>query len=325
MTEAAEIWISVLAGVLVCGLSAVAIHVLRSRLVSVLNRVQPELRAVALLFILVAPLLFGGVTSIVVAFSAHGILVDLVPHHCHVSVANCVAHEPTASTATLTALGCGLAAAVMIWIGLSFASRCRQSVGASRILAALSEPHTHRNMRLLRTDTVVALVTGLIRSRVYVSRGLCERLELDETELVALHERAHGRRFDNLSRFIAATFAVGQLRRTAQSLRGELALAQEQACDRITARRFGAIRTAETLIKVERLRAAHGAAVHCGSAYVDAPIARRVRALVAPDFLSNRRSYVVLSMILIGCIGAVFLGAEPLHHEIESALIHIEH
>ena len=327
MMAYADIWIAILAGAIVCTLTGTAVRFARVWLIAQLRRVAPSLRAVALIGIVIAPLVLGVFATVFITVSSHGALIDLVRHHCHVTTAGCVAHTPAMSTGVLMALGGGLVAGLCLWIGLSVLDHGRKSADSLRLLKAASHRDHNRKLYILETDAVVALASGLLRPRLFLSRGLCQRLDREEREIVRLHEQAHGRRFDNLTRLVAAAFAIGHLPRTARLLRGELVLAQEQACDRAAARRFGAIRTAETLLKVERLQLSRNGAPPSpcfGAAYVDAPVAARVRALVAPDFEPVRASAAALLGWAAICLATIMLGAEPLHHKIETLILFLQ-
>ncbi|MFP3942558.1 MAG: M56 family metallopeptidase [Alphaproteobacteria bacterium] len=320
MSGFADISIAALSGLVVAVLAGFAVRGTESALVRSLRRVQPGLRACTLLALLVAPLMLGIFAAALIAVSTHGTAIDLVPHHCHVTGPDCVAHDPAAPTVALIALGGGLMAAVAVWTGFSLLDHGLRTGDALRMLTAASDRQEQSSVRILRTDAIVALASGILRPRLFLSRGLCDRLEREETDIVLRHEQAHVRRFDNLARLFGAAFAVGHWPRTAAILREELALAQEQACDRVTARRHGALRAAETLVKVERMRGNAAFGTCCGAAYADVPIAARVQALVAPDFVSTGRSSAVILSAALACLGSIALGAEPLHHEIETVV-----
>ncbi|MFW6027392.1 MAG: M56 family metallopeptidase [bacterium] len=317
MSGFADICIAALAGLAVALAAGATVGWAEKPLVRALRLVQPDLRAAAQLALLAAPLGLGVFTAVLIALSPHGMAFDLVPHHCHVTGPDCVAHEPASPTAALSALGGGLMAAIALWIVFSLLDACQRAGAALRLLMVASDPGGAGPARILRTDAVIALAAGFFRSRLFLSRGLCDRLDARERDIVLAHEEAHGRRFDNLARLIGAVFALGHWPRTALVLRGELALAQEQSCDREAARHYGVLRAAETLVKVERLKG-EGPRSSFAAAYVDAPVAARVRALLEPDFAATGRSSAAILLTVLACLAGVVLAAEPLHHEIET-------
>lgn len=324
MSGLADIWIAVLSGALFCILVGLAIASVRGPLIVWLRKVQPELRATVLLALLGTPLIAALAIATLIALSSHGTAIDLVPHHCHASANDCVPHSPAVSTLALSVTAGGVLTAGSLWMASTLGVGIARTSRGVRLLRRASGPRSGATEHVLDTDALVALASGLIRSRLFLSRGLLARLDAREVDIVRVHEKAHARRFDNLQRLLAPVFALGHLPTSVRALRGELVLAQEQACDRAAADCFGAVETAETLLKVERLRGGLPARPCWGAAFVDAPVTARVKALVAPDFAPARRSVAWFGSSLLAAAAGVLIAAEPLHHEIETLILALQ-
>lgn len=321
MSGLADIWIAILSGALVCAATGLAMAAIRTPLIARLRKVQPALRATILLVVITAPLAMALATATLIALSSHGTAIDLVPHHCHVSAADCVPHAPATPTPVLSLFAGGLLTAVLIWVSLMVGAGFVRTARSLRLLRQASERHGGAAERVLGTDSPVALASGLLRSQLFLSRGLLLHLDASELAIVRAHEESHARRFDNLTRLLASALSLGHTRGSVRALRQELVLAQEQACDRIAADRFGAIETAETLLKVERLMDTWSAETCRGAAFVDAPVTARVKALVVPNFAPLKRNAAWFAATLLAASTGIFLVAEPLHHEVETLIL----
>lgn len=135
----------------------------------------------------------------------------------------------------------GLAIASLV---LGFRSGWRQIAVSRRYLKAL--PMSDRALevdgtscRLIESPTPQAFCAGLLRPRIYISRGATEELRRDELRAVVSHELHHVRRRDPLRLLLARSLADGLffiplLRRSSEryAVLGELA-ADEAAVGRI--------------------------------------------------------------------------------------------
>lgn len=320
MSGLAELWIAMLAGLVVFAASGAGLAVTHRIVIIHARRLPPNVRAAAMFGLLVAPLVLASVTVAVTTLSTHASFFDIVGHHCHETTASCTAHAPASSSALLMAIGAGLLTGAALWIGLTLLDSFLRASDQWRLLRAAST--REGDTFVLTTDDVVAVSGGIFKPAPFVSRGLRQHLSDLQYAIVRAHEAAHGERGDNLVRIIAAAFSVGHWPGAARALQAELALAQEQACDRAAARAFGAIETAETLLAVEKLQRSMRAPPACYCpAYLDTAIEARTRALLSPSFMPSQRAVVTVFAATLIALLITTVSAEPLHHEIETLIL----
>lgn len=324
MIDLVEVWIAILGGAAVSVVAGLAAAVLTPFVMPVLRRVRPGLRAGVLSLALVAPLLAGLGTALIIAFSSHALPLDLIRHHCHAELASCAAHAQPEGGVVLTMLGAGCLGAVLVWLALSAFDLAAQSRRSFKLLEMTSRQDV-AGSHILETDRVVALSAGLLRPRAFISEGLRQRLGGTGTEIVLSHERAHMARRDAFVRVLTRVFSIGHLPASQRRLSAELELAQEQLCDGVAARRHGEIAVAETLLAVARLKQAFDTPTPpvC-VAFGKSDIEERTRALIAPNFLPTSLSLALFVSIALLSAAALFLAAEPIHHEIEDFFLSLE-
>ncbi len=320
----ADIWIAVLSG---CGIAMAAglvLGLVGPVSMRPLRKVSPGVRSVILVLSALAPVIAGILGAKLVAWSPHALPFDLVSHHCHADLAICSSHARAENTVLLIALGAGTLGALIVWIAHSLFDLVSQSTQSQRLLRAASSLRNGRASRLV-TDRIVAVSAGLLRPRIFLSEGLVKRLDRSDVEVVIAHEAAHGQRRDSIIRLLVSVFSLGHLPHMKTRLLAELELAQEQICDRAAAKAFGAVPTAETLLKVERLRhSLGGESLPLSTAFDHSDIEARTRALVAPDFGLTRPAVIIFScLLMIGAL-ALLVAAEPVHHEIESFFLSLQ-
>ena len=322
MTALADLWIAVLAGLTVGAFTGLGLTLLRRPLIAAARRLAPNMRALGLFGVIVAPFAMAVITAVFTATLAHALFIDVIGDHCHVTTATCTAHAPTPSSGFLFAAGAGLITAAALWIGLSLIDSLSRAGEQARLLRAASERQEEGDY-LLPTDKIVALTGGLFRPDTFISRGLRRHLTALQFDVVRLHEATHGRRGDTIVRILAGALGVGHWPAAGRAYFAELVLAQEQACDQTTAHRFGALETAETLLAVEKLQRTHGqAATGCGCpAFMDTAIEARTRALLAPRFIPDYAGAMLLIAGLMTAVAFAMMSAEPLHHEIKSLIL----
>ncbi len=318
MIGAPEPWVALLAGLIACVGVAALIALACRPLLKDLRRWSPEVRASACLMLLLAPCLVGIAAAAMSGLSADGVVVDLVTHHCHANMASCSAHEPLEPNAVLSLLGGALLLGILLWLGASCVSQLRMTMRSTNLLRIASRNRARADVGILGTDDTVACAIGLFRPRVFLSRGLWRRLSIGERKVVLRHERAHVARHDYSTRALAALCAMVHGRATGTRLLDELVLAQEQACDRAAARYYGTLRTAETLLKVERIQRRRNVSEASSPGILDGSVTARVNALLEPAFLPVSpclaRLYGAVTVTLVGLVA----GIEPLHHAAES-------
>ncbi|WP_291079084.1 M56 family metallopeptidase [Hyphomonas sp.] len=325
MIALADFWIAVLCGIIIALAASLLLALAAPLLVRLLRWFSPGVRATVLLGLLAVPIFSGIVIAVLVAFSTHALPFDLVSHHCHTDSAACVSHARAEETLLLTALGGGSLGAILVWLGLSLFDLVSRSSQSQRLLRLASKPASD-GTRVLQTRKPVAVSAGLLRSETYVSDGLVRALEAEQIAVVKAHESAHAERRDGLVRLLANLLSVGHLPWPQSLFLRELELAQEQACDATAAKTHGAIRTAETLLAVERLKQVFGRETpEACRAFGAADIELRARALLAPHFLKPRLSATGFALTVVVSALSLFIISEPIHHELESLFLSHNH
>lgn len=318
MIASPDPWIAMLAGIIICFVVAASIATVRYRLLISLRRWSPEVRAAAFFLLLIAPFGFGVSTAAMTSLSADGVVLDLVVHHCHADVAGCDAHRPVESTPLVNALGATLLAGGLLWLVITAASQLRMTLRTTNLLNLAVRKGGRAEIGILNTDDTVACVIGVLRPRIFLSRGLWRGLNISERKIVLRHERSHLSRRDYPVRQLATLLAIGHGRETFKQLLDELMLAQEQVCDRAAAHFYGTLRTAETLIKVQRLRRARATFNEGCAGFLDGSVTARIHALLEPSFFPTTRC----AAGLCGAIGVAAIAlvavTEPLHHLAET-------
>lgn len=233
----------------------------------------------------------------------------------------CVPYEAMSATLALLIAAGVLVAALSISLSWRTASQAGHALRTLRLLHAASTPLRASGLGLVDSDAAVACATGLLEPRLFLSRGLWRRLDLTELKIVLRHERAHLTRHDHHMRLVAAVVSLGHWPKVAKRLFGELVLAQEQACDRVAAKYYGVLRTAETVLKVERMGRDRVAAATTSMAFADAPVEARIEALLEPHFRSSMASAALLIGATVMAAAGVALGIEPLHHAVETLVV----
>jgi Zn-dependent protease with chaperone function len=170
---------------------------------------------------------------------------------------------------------------------------------------------------VLPVEEPQAYVLGILKPRVYVSRGLLEQTHEGDLAPVLAHEHAHAARRDPLRRLIASAGLVLHLPGIAHLLNRLLTRTQEMAADADAARTVGdRVRVAEALVRFARLQGpVRAAAMEFGSGDLEA----RVRELLDPH---QRRGPSAVA--LVGCSAALCLlalfAAHGLHYLAQALL-----
>lgn len=325
MMALADIWIAVLCGIAVAVAASLALAISAPVMLRPLRRIAPGLRATILTGLLSAPLLSGAVVTLLVAFSTHALPLDFVSHHCHADSAACVSHARADETLLLTTLGGGSLGIILLWFSLSLCDLVSRSNQSRRLLRLASVSQSGR-AHVVQTHKPVALSVGLLRSETFVSDGLVEALNPKQLAVVMAHEEGHARRRDGLFRLTGYVLSIGHLPWTQHLLMHELELSQEQACDALAAKAHGAIRTAETLLAVERLKQEFGHTVpDACMAFGGADIELRAHALLAPRFFATKWSAAGFALAVVATALSLFVISEPIHHELESLFLSNRH
>jgi len=194
----------------------------------------------------------------------------IVPGHCHQE--DCDSHAPLFRTGSAGTFGLVTSAALLsaasllvIGYGVRLAQRRIQA------LSAFARRHTGRDYLIVETGDALAWCCGLWRPRIFLSRGLIERLTPRELDVVLAHERAHRDRLDNLRAALLAWSTLLWPFGLRQLIRNHGLDDAEHACDQSalekTADRQALASAIATLRpRVVRVTAVRSAAFACGNA-----------------------------------------------------------
>jgi Zn-dependent protease with chaperone function len=288
-----------LAAAVVSGLVAALLVATEDRL----DRLAPAAQSRLLLAAALAP-------ALVVATAITGWIADIYVFGC--TLHHCMDQHWTPLPGMAGAL---LGGAVLTRNGLAVgraASRAWRSHRTCRRLDGLVD-RDPAGLNVLPFDEPQAFVAGLVRPRVYVSRGLLALAPECDLRSILAHERAHAARRDPLRRFIAALALAYHLPGIARRLERHLARAHEMAADAEAARAVGdAQRVAELLVRFVRLRLARPASPVAAS-WIGSDLEVRVRTLLTSAARPDRpRATTLVVCALFGLL--VALGAaDPIH------------
>ncbi len=164
---------------------------------------------------------------------------------------------------------------------------------------------------VLPVEEPQAFVLGLLRPRIYVSRGLIRHSDRRDLESVIAHEHSHLRRRDPLRRWIACFGLAFHLPWIAAGLERLLDDANERAADADAARTLGdGRRIAEALVRLARLRLA-GPRLAVGMS--GSNLESRVRDLLTSRPRSERPGAVLLTSLALGVWAFALLAADQIH------------
>ena len=285
-------------------------------LLRAMKRARPGLRVLGIAALCTAPVVLASLTALGVGLFPHASPFDLIAHHCHVSTGQCSAHEAARIPGIAVLATLLLSVLVLARLGWALLTQALE-LKSTRALLAGSTPSACGQYRVLETDTSWAFAFGLTSPSIYLSRGLGAALKRDECDIVLAHEQAHIFRHDLIVRFGCAVLTAFLPETTRRGFMDALVLAQEEACDAETTRRFSRVRIAETLLKVERLRTGVMPGAMAAN-FTGSPLESRVRALLEPDYETASLSLARLSLITGSTAFALLLSLELLHHEIET-------
>ncbi len=163
-----------------------------------------------------------------------------------------------------------------------------------------------------------AFVVGMLRPRVYVSRGLLritEKTEEQDLEAVVAHEFSHVRRRDPLRRLIATLAFAFHVPGIASALERQLARAQETAADADAARTLGdGARIALSLVRLARLQLARPP---MAVGLFGDGLEQRVRELLVSRPRPDSPPAVLLLGLLAAVVVIALVAADPIHFAFE--------
>ncbi len=238
------------------------------------------------------------------------------PHHPHL----CLAHPSAALPASLTCLL--LVGAVALSLAARAAHRTWRELREVSALWRLARQAPGSLAAVIDSGIPFALTVGLTRRHTLVSSALVDAIDADQLAIVLAHEAEHARRRDPLRQVLARWLSVPLWPSLRRALLRELELSAEQACDEAAARGDGnRLAVAETILKIERLRAAVvGSERLAGASIAGSAVPQRVAALLHETPPRRFRSWVWGSAAL--ALGLA-LGARPFHHESEHLIARI--
>jgi Zn-dependent protease with chaperone function len=198
----------------------------------------------------------------------------------------------------------------------------RRSCGATRLERALARisPQAADGVRILPIDEPEAFVLGILRPRIYVSRGLLEHAGAVDVRSVLEHEKAHVRRRDPLRRAIASLGLACHAPGIASLIRRRLARAQEMSADAEAARTAGASATAEALVRLARLRRTRPGLAAGALAAVGTDLEARVQALLSSEPRSTALGARTITAAAAALAGLALGGAHQLHTGFEALI-----
>ena len=237
-------------------------------------------------------------------------------HHHHL----CLLHPPHPAGSVLAWLvPAGLLAPAALRLGLGL----RRSVAQSRLARALvstSRPSKlGPDVRVLDPAEPLALTVGWRRPTVLISDGLLGRVTQRGLDVVLAHERAHIERGDTRHALADRLAAALYPRALARPLLARIALAREQACDALAARRAGgSLAVAQTLVEILRLGVRAPAA---GISIASDALESRVAYLLSPPRREGERRVVPVTVV----VALALAGIGPVHTGVEHLITFLLH
>lgn len=330
------LWVAALAAV------AAGISLLWPRVARALAAETPARRATVALLAATATAPIA--TALLLAVLAPGLLGLLQPEldHCGEHAGHlhlCLVHAPALALAWLAA-ALGTALAWLAWNGLRAHRQLHATRRAVQALRAQATPLRHApaeasdgseatNGPVLQVDgaEAVALTTGFLRPRTFVSRGLVDALEDDELTALLAHERAHVRRREPLRRWLARVGTRPLWPAARRAILRAVVLSSEQVCDAAAARETGPEAVARAILRVEALarrvrdRTAPTDAPSLVAGFGDGALDARIEALLGPATAAPPRRLAAVGWLGGSAIAVVAL-ASVLHHAAEHLLQH---
>jgi len=224
----------------------------------------------------------------------------------------CLRPHDSAAPSLILLLSVAILAGRVLTCGIQTIVDVVRAVRLGRALPGAA-PKAFMDCLVLPVEEPQSYVLGLLKPRVYISRGLLKQTNEDDLAPVLAHERAHAARRDPLRRLIASAGLVLHLPGIAHLLDRLLTRTQEMAADADAARTVGdPVRVAESLVRFARLQGpGRATAVEFGSGDLEA----RVRKLLDSH---QRCGSAPSAAALVGCSAALCLlalfAAHGLHY-----------
>jgi beta-lactamase regulating signal transducer with metallopeptidase domain len=191
---------------------------------------------------------------------------------------------------------------------------------------AAAEGDPREDLLWISSRRPLALLAGILRPRLVLSKSLRDHLAPEMLRAVVLHERAHARRHDVLRLAAASFLSIVHLPHVRRVLLQDLRNSCEQAADAEAASSLGdPISVAEAILAVGRLALDRRDELGVlARAFNEGALEERIQALLSP--VSNRVPLLLRARtLLVGTLLLLLFGSDPLHHAVETLLAPLTH
>lgn len=284
------------------------------------ERLAPAAQARVYLAASLLPFLAGAAVLAAVLAPSFGWIADhcgplgSVHAHSHICAQHGAASWPALSSLAM--------AAVLVVRFVTSVARQLYAVVLGRVARARfdrsADAPNPDGLRVLPVDDAQAFVLGLLRPRLYVTRGLVAGSARTHLDAVLAHERAHMARRDPLRRFVAGLGAGFHLPGVAGWLGARLAQAQEMAADEVAAQTLGSREAVASAVVA--LAKARQVGPSAALAFSGSNVEHRVQSLLDGDERRDTPSPQALGVAAFVALAAVAAGADTVHHGIETLL-----
>jgi hypothetical protein len=279
-----------------------------------LERFAPEDRSLLLRFLALLPWVLA-LGIVILAFLPSFITIPgwiedhCLPHEHHPHL--CMRHGVWMPSGPLwVSLGAFAVLGLVLWIRL-----LHRTLRSQQIVQTLMRVSQRRGtVQVIPTRHILAFSAGLLHPQTVISKGVLEKLDASELEVVLAHEEAHAKRKDALWRVLLEALLLGLPRANRSLLLEDYTLACEEACDRKSfSQTVTPGRVAEVLLRMQRL----GCIVQPEGmpGVTGAHLIHRVKALLGDPYPPRPKW-----MRLVWITPMALLLVEPVHHAAESLL-----
>ncbi len=179
-----------------------------------------------LTYSLLAPL---AASIVVIVLSLPEFAFSFVEEHCH--GLDCSPHGLQVNLSNVYGIAkVSFLVGLLVCIAAIIALQLLSNSHKFSLLDRLAES-TPSSYKIVDSKFDLAWCSGLIRPKVFVSRGLTNKLTEDEMQVVLAHEHMHIKRKDNLRKWCLHWATIAWPRRLRQTVRVDLLNYTEQICD----------------------------------------------------------------------------------------------
>lgn len=234
----------------------------------------------------------------------------------HTHTAECHESFPFLNSPWLIGTVLGLSAfsvGAMVWQFLANFLMSRKLLSQLSVLG-----DRRQNWHLLPNRESLVFTLGWLKNRIFITEGLLDKCSDEDIDIILAHENEHIRRKDNIRLLLARLFTLFVPARLARRYMEDLHLFTEAACDFATARRFGQLDVADTLLRVQRLVPDRFVCLdgRLVSAFTGAEVESRIEMLLS-DGTSPRALKYGSFLFIVVMLLLTFVLIDPLHHGIE--------